>query len=99
MAVKCSYWYLTEPVIALARDFKALCAQSDLLQEPVVMGFGVLVCICCYECLFVYLHTDSDRFFPWGHCSEVLTPVPTVIRDITFNVNVVMALNQPIALF
>lgn len=39
------------------------------------------------------------RIMPWGQHSSVLIPVAPVIRDITFNVNVVMALNQTVGLF
>lgn len=53
--------YLTEPVIALAKHLKALCAQPDPLQEPVVMVFGVHIVL---ECLLVYLH--MDYIVLWG---------------------------------
>lgn len=56
--------YLTEPVIALAKHLKALCAQPDPLQEPVVMVFGVHIVL---ECLLVYLH--MDYIVLWGQHS------------------------------
>jgi len=46
MAVKQRYWYLTEPVTALGKKLQSP-PCTDSLQEPIVMGFGMHVCIGC----------------------------------------------------
>lgn len=49
------------------------------------------------ECFLVYLHIQTDCIIPLGQDS--VSPLTIAIRDITFNVNLTMALNQVVELF
>lgn len=57
--------YVPEPVIALAKNLTALCAQPDPLQEPAVMVFGVHLLV---QCLLFYLHVGCIVL--WGQHSR-----------------------------
>lgn len=69
------------------------------------MEFGMHLCMHYYKAyvhmynLLVYLHIHFDWIILLGHHLRVLTPAATVIRDITYDVNVAMALNQSVGLF
>lgn len=80
---------------------------SKKLQSPLCMiwlimrthhdGIWSMCAHVLLECLSVYLHTHWLDY-PLGS-GLMGCPVTTVIRDIIFNVNVAMALNQLVGLF
>lgn len=78
------------------KNSRAFCVWSDSLQElcDVVCSMSVHVLL---EYFSVYLHIYTDCIIPLGQDS--VSPLTTAIRDITFNVNLTIALNQLVELF